>query len=138
MVGENLRKARKAAGMSMQQLAGHVGVSTATLSRIETNKQALDMALFLQLAKFLRCDPSHLLGTEADANGNGVDPVIWRIAHMDSGERSQLWRALASVTAERIDRRRSQHDLAEEIEELLAQIDYLKSEVLAVRKRIAM
>jgi transcriptional regulator with XRE-family HTH domain len=134
MVGDRLRQARVARQMSLADVAGQAHVSAATLSRVERDKQAIDVTLFLILARVLNATPSQLLdesGDEAD------DTLAVRIAAMEARERTKLWQQLSE---ERREHRRQTHanvrNVALEVEELLAQMDYLRDEIEAVRGRL--
>jgi transcriptional regulator with XRE-family HTH domain len=136
MVGEKLREARVAQRLSLAEVAGRAHVSAATLSRIERDKQALDVGLFLVLAEVLRTAPVELLDPHDEA-GDRTDPLVTRLASMQTKERTDMWKEL---TAERLDQRQRGHRsvrvVAQEVEELLAQIDFLRGEVEAVRSRL--
>ena len=87
MLGERIRDARHASGLSLAAVAERAEISAATLSRIERNKQALDLGLFLVLAAIVRVTPSELLaGTDQDS-GNG-DELVRRLAAMKTEERN--------------------------------------------------
>jgi len=135
MVGERLRQARVARQMSLADVAGEARVSAATLSRVERDKQAIDVELFLTLARVLRATPADLL---RDGNGEDEDNALAvRIAAMQSRERTQLWRQLGTERrAARLRRRSDARTDASEIDELLAQMDFLRDEIDAVRGRL--
>ncbi len=59
-VGRELRRFREAAGLTQGQLAGRIGKSTATVSKIEAARQPLDMPTFLAIADELRFSPEQL------------------------------------------------------------------------------
>src|SRR5436305_8000429 len=94
MVGERIRQARVARQMSLADVAGEAHVSTATLSRVERDKQAIDVGLFLTLARVLNTTPAELLVDET-AGENGDNALATRIAAMQARERTQLWRQLS-------------------------------------------
>jgi transcriptional regulator with XRE-family HTH domain len=134
IVGDRIREARLARGLSLSQVATKAEISVATLSRIETNKQQLDMNLFVQLAKIFKLAPNELLGEKTKP---AVDPMAERINTLQPGERVKLWKQLATNSRDK--RRTSSRNvetLALEVEELLAQIDFVRAEVDAVRKRL--
>ena len=138
MVGENIRQARVAQDRSLAEIARRAKMSIATLSRIETDKQALDVGALVRLAQVLRVPPQDLLGAEAEAdgdgNGSGTDPLVRRIAQLDPRERARLWRELSNASPNRS--RRSDMALAEQIDELVAQVELLRQELDVVRKRL--
>jgi transcriptional regulator with XRE-family HTH domain len=144
MVGERIREARQAQNRSLADVAGKANISVATLSRIENEKQSVEVGLFLLLARVLSIPAHELLGTqEKDENGNGngeskLDPLVRRIAALGSADRLELWKEL---TAERRTQRgkargSESRQMAQHVEELLAQVDFLREELEGVRKRI--
>jgi transcriptional regulator with XRE-family HTH domain len=136
MIGENIRQARLAQDRSLADVAKKAKVSVATLSRIENEKQSLELGLFLTLARVLDRTPQDLLG-EAVAD-HGLDPLVRKIAAFESSERTQLWRelALAHRTQNAKSRRVQINHLAMEVEELLAQVDFMRQELDNVRRRL--
>ena len=137
MIGENIRQARQAQQRSLADVAKRAKISIATLSRIENEKQTLELGLFLTLAKVLDRAPNDLLG-EDGGNEAGLDPLVKKIATFEATERTQLWRELASARRNvRIKNRRLQvKQLGQQVEELLAQIDFMREELENVRKRL--
>lgn len=136
MVGARLREARTSRNLSLNEVASRAHISVATLSRIERDKQGLDLGLFLVLCKVLKTVPHDMLGSEEIG-----DPLALQIGRLNHGERVQLWRDLAD--ARRVDRhtmpRWQIRRLADEVEELLAQLQYVQAEIetfqTQVRKR---
>jgi transcriptional regulator with XRE-family HTH domain len=121
--------------MSLADVAGEARVSAATLSRVERDKQSIDVELFLTIARVLKATPADLLCDEEGANGD--DALAVRIAAMESRERTQLWRQLSNERREARQQRRSDTRAdAAEVEELLAQMDFLRDEIEAVRGRL--
>lgn len=140
MIGERIREARNAREWSLTDVATKAHISVATLSRIERDKQTLDLGLFLTLMRILELDPGELL-TEDDreaVEGKGIDPLVARITSLAASERTRLWRALSTRNASRIgvDRQHATRNIALQVEELLAQVEYLHNEVAAVQKRL--
>jgi len=133
MLGEKLRDARTSLGLSLADVAERAHVSAATLSRIERDKQALGLDLFLLLARILKLVPSHCL----DDEGDGSDGVVGRVTVMDARARTAFWRELSDEMSKR---RRTTHidvdSAAQQVDELLAQIDFLRNEVDSVRKNL--
>ena len=134
MVGERLRQVRVARQMSLADVAGEAHVSAATLSRVERDKQAIDVGLFLTLARVLNTAPAELL---VDETAGEDSTLATRIAAMQARERTQLWRQLSDERREsRLRRRADVRGVAAEVEELLAQMDFLREEIEAVRTRL--
>ena len=135
MVGEKLRQARVARQLSLADVASEAHVSAATLSRVERDKQAIDVELFLTLARVLSATPADLLSEDDGSKSDGA--LAARIAAMQSRERTKLWRQLNEERRELRDRRRSDNQaMAQEFEELLAQMDFLRDEIESVRARL--
>jgi len=137
MIGERLREARHSQGRSLADIAAKVKISVATLSRIETDKQSVDLGLFLSLARVLNVPPNEFL---EDRNGQADhgDPLARRIASLAATERTDLWRELAAEQRTRRAQKRGtdMRHMAQQVEELLAQVDFLREELEAVRKRV--
>ena len=134
MIGEKIRELRQAQGRSLADVAGKAKVSVATLSRVENDKQSVDLGLFLVLAKVLQI-PAHELLKNDDGDEGNVDPLARRIAMLETKKRTELWR---EVAAERRAQRgrNGRGDTAQQVEEMLAQIDFLREELETVRKRM--
>ena len=128
MIGERLRESRHSQHLSLTDVASKAGISAATLSRIETSKQGVDLGLFLSLAKILKAVPHELLGDQAE---RGADPLVKKIAALAAPERTRMWRDLATVRRSRKKARGSEFN--QQVEELLAQFEYLQQEIESVR-----
>ena len=136
VVGTRIRDARMSRNLSLNAVADRAHISVATLSRIERDKQGLDLGLFLILCKILHFTPQQMLGGEAAEAG---DPLADQIVTMQHEERLKLWRDLAT-------NRRSNHrqrttrtearKVNEEIEELLAQFEFVRAEIESVQSRM--
>lgn len=131
MVGERLRELRQARGHSLAEIAGQAKISVATLSRIETDKQSVDVELLLVLAGVLNVEPKDILGN-GDADGQDL---AQRIASLDVKKRAELWRDLNNERRGQRSRHQSSTDVGQQVEELLAQLDYLREELDAIRQR---
>jgi transcriptional regulator with XRE-family HTH domain len=141
MIGENIRQARLARQWSLSDVAKKAKISVATLSRIENDKQTLELRLFLNLARILERSPDELLEEEnAGDRSSGLDPLVKKIATFEANERARLWRELAAAQRARLQRAKSRRlqlsQLAQHIEELVAQVDFLREELESVRKRL--
>ena len=139
MIGERIRELRQAQGRSLADVAEKAKVSVATLSRIENDKQSLELGLFLVLAKVLEVTPGEFLDADVvGGNGNGkVDPLARRIATLDAKKRTELWREVAAER--RLIRARkpsATREAAQQLDELLAQVDFVREELDMMRKRI--
>jgi len=135
MVGTRIREARTSRNLSLNEVASRARISVATLSRIERDKQGLDLGLFLMLCKILKTMPHELLGGETDEN---IDPLAIQIARLSHSDRVQLWRDLASDRRSRraAPPRSNGRRLNDEVEELMAQLQYLQVEIEAVHNQM--
>ena len=136
MVGEKLREVRKEGGHSLAEIAAGAGISAATLSRIETGRQQLDVELLLKLAEILGVEPAELVGSGGDGDGDGASPssLAREIHSLQSARRAALWRSLARDS--RRSRSLSEAELAAFVEELLAQVELVRVQLEAVRSRL--
>jgi transcriptional regulator with XRE-family HTH domain len=133
MIGERLRELRQSQGRSLADVAGKASVSVATLSRIETDKQSLELGLLLTLARILQVSPSEFLDAAAE-EGETHDPLARRIASLKTRQRAELWRELAADRRTQRARAKGPGDVAQQVEELVAQLDFLREELETVRK----
>jgi transcriptional regulator with XRE-family HTH domain len=135
VVGNRIREARTSRNLSLNEVATRANISVATLSRIERDKQGLDLGLFFILCKVLKAMPHDLIG---DEGGENVDPLALQIGRLNHSERVQLWRDLAN--GRRNERRQTMRSkvrrLNDEIEELLAQLQYVQAEIESVQNQV--
>jgi transcriptional regulator with XRE-family HTH domain len=132
MIGDRIREVRNARQLSLTDVAVKAGVSVATLSRIENNKQGLDLDLFMLLARILKTDPNDILD---DSQRGAAEPIAQKINALRSTERVRFWKELSAASRERREGK-SSNDLTGHVDELLAQIDYIRDELLSIRKRV--
>ncbi len=119
--------------MSLGEVAGRAGVSVATLSRIETEKQSISVELLIELASIIGENPGALV------SGDGHDgPASRRDLVRDLANRSASERAGIIALATKESRRgRAQHDaLSAQIDNLLATIDLIVDEINELRKQV--
>lgn len=60
-IGQKIRKTRKARGLSQEQLAEKIGISTTHMSHIETGNTKLSLPVFVNLAKVLEVRTDELI-----------------------------------------------------------------------------
>jgi transcriptional regulator with XRE-family HTH domain len=134
MLGTRLRQARQARRLSLNDVATRAKISVATLSRLERDKQGIELGMFLTLSRILKTPPHELISDDGDSDR--VEPLAARIARLNVGERTELWRELAANRRSSVSGRRQIRHLSYEVEELLAQVDFLREEIDAVRSRL--
>lgn len=136
-VGQRLRKARQAFHLSLQQVADRAHLSSATLSRIETSKQSLDLGVFLQLAEILHLQPADLLDGEGEGRERALAVAFSALTFED---RMGFWRELIDASKSlRVSRRQrggEMRNLSMEIEELSVQIELMHEQLENLRKRL--
>lgn len=134
-VGDRIRLARMARRFSLSDVASRASISVATLSRIERDKQGLDLGLFLTLSQVLKTAPRELIG---DDGGEEIEPLAVRIAALNHRDRVKLWRDLAAQRRgdQRHAVRSKMRNLGEEVEELLAQLEVVRAEMENVRLQV--
>jgi transcriptional regulator with XRE-family HTH domain len=133
MIGTRIRELRNARRMSLSEVAEQASISTATLSRIETGKQNIDVELMTLIARVLHLSPHDLL--DADEDGDGV--LADKIATLNADSRARFWRDLNGSRKRNQIQKKKVEDLSLEVEELLAQIDFLRGEVDRIRQSLA-
>ena len=61
-IGDRIREARQARGMSLRQLAGRVGIHYSHLSKVENGKDSVGRQTLVRIAEELGADPELMLG----------------------------------------------------------------------------
>lgn len=123
IIGENLRRIRAERQLSLATVAEKAAISVATLSRVETSKQNVDVELLLTLARILDVAPAEILRNGTDAND--ADALARSLARLHSADRAKVF----------IDssRRRKPHDAAAVVDDLLLTIDVLRDELVRMQ-----
>lgn len=129
-IGTALRNARTARGMSLNDVATDAGISVATLSRIETDKQNVDVPLLITLAGLLHVTPAALLDGEGALR---VDPATLAhdLASLSSGERGQV---IADALEHARGRGHSRQALEARVDSLLVALDLVEDELRALQR----
>ena len=133
MIGHRLREARLSRHLSLNTVAVEADISVATLSRVERDQQRIDVELLLSLMRILKLAAHDVLDEVPE--GQGLDPIVSKIAALSGTERIKLWRELAAnrkATRPAANARL----LSQQVEEFLAQIDFLRGEIDSVRRRL--
>ena len=126
-LGVALRKIRRDHRLSLRRVAEQAEISVATLSRIETNKQSVDVELLLRLADIFGVTAGAILG---EGNGEDDDAHLARLLRgLGPDERARL--LLDSLTA-----RREPKSIHATMDGLISTIDLLRAELLVVQRKI--
>lgn len=72
VIGQRIRKTRKAHGLSQEQLAELVGISTTHMSHIETGNTKLSLPVLVSLAEALEVSTDELLLQGSPTERGGV------------------------------------------------------------------
>ena len=76
-IGSNIKEARKALGLSQDDLAEAIGANRVTISRYETDSYLPSVPALERLAIALRTTPSKLTGnTEAESERNEISELL--------------------------------------------------------------
>src|SRR5258706_15870779 len=134
MVGTRIREARQARQLSLNAVAQKADISVATLSRIERDQQRIDVELLLTLIRILKINAQDVLDEVPPEEG--IDPMVAKISSLPALERTKLWRGLAATRKTSDRPQGASRALAQQVEEFLAQIDFLRGEIEAVRKKL--
>lgn len=64
MIGENLKRLRKANGLTQTQLAESLGVKQCTIAQYERGTKSVPLILGFEITKILKCSLYDLVGEE--------------------------------------------------------------------------
>jgi transcriptional regulator with XRE-family HTH domain len=110
--------------MSLSEVAGAVGVSTATLSRIETEKQSVNVTLLVRISQVLHVSASDMLATQDEAT-HDEDVLVAALAALPSDERA---RVIAAAAKHHRPAKRAA-ELQSRVETLLATVDVIREQL---------
>lgn len=74
-IGQQIRKSRKARGLSQEQLAEMVNISTTHMSHIETGNTKLSLPVLVDIANALNVRTDDLLDRSQYTTGNAVEEI---------------------------------------------------------------
>ena len=74
-IGQMIRKLRKAHGLSQEELAEKVGISTTHMSHIETGNTKLSLPVFLDIAAALEVRTDDLLDSPAVTTSHALEEI---------------------------------------------------------------
>lgn len=123
-VGPALRRLRTERNIALAAIAEQAGISIATLSRIETNKQSIEVGMLLTLARILDVPAADILDS-----GDGYDDVevlSRRLAALPPDARSKVFRNSAP--------KRNTKDLRPALDDLISTVDMMREELLNVQR----
>lgn len=92
-IGQQIRKYRKAHGLSQDALAEQIGISVTHMSHIETGNTKLSLPVFVDIAKALDVPTDDLLGESPSQRG----PALNELAQLLDSCTAQQLRIIADV-----------------------------------------
>jgi transcriptional regulator with XRE-family HTH domain len=122
-IGPTLRRLRMQRNASLAAIAEQARISVATLSRIETNKQSIEIGLLLTLARVLGVPAAHLVGGDAEID---VDTLAAQLAALPPDARAKVVRKSSPA--------RQAKDLQPVLDELISGVDMLREQLLDVQR----
>lgn len=85
-IGQQIRKYRKAHGLSQEELAEKVDISATHMSHIETGNTKLSLPVLVDLAAALEVRVDDLLGSTAATTTDSVDELCALLQHCSADE----------------------------------------------------
>lgn len=122
-VGPTLRRLRVDRSIALTAVAEQAGISIATLSRIETNKQSIEVGLLLTLARILGVSGADVLGGD---DHDVVEALSRRLAALPPDARTQVFRKASPP--------RKGKDLQPALDDLISTVEMLREELLGVQR----
>lgn len=98
MIGQRIRKVRKAHGFSQDELASKVGISTTHMSHIETGNTKLSLAVLVDIATVLEVRTDDLLfDCERDSISHTNEELQELLASCDSNQAKTILEIVRSA-----------------------------------------
>ena len=86
-IGQKIRKFRKAQGISQEELAEKIGISTTHMSHIETGNTKLSLPVFIKIAAVLDVRTDDLLGNSSTSTTSAaLDEISTILEHCTAQE----------------------------------------------------
>ena len=126
-IGPSLRRLRTEQKLALAAVALRAGISVATLSRIETNKQSIEVGLLSTLAGILGVSVRDLF--KSDDEGGDLDALSRRIGALSRAERTKLF-----LDSSR--RPRNAKQLSPVLDDLVSTVEMLREELLGVQRAL--
>lgn len=102
-IGQRIRKIRKARGLSQEQLAEKVGISTTHMSHIETANTKLSLSVFVDIAEALEIQTDALLYDHSGASvSQSLDELSELLERCDA-KQARIITEVAKATKESMD-----------------------------------
>lgn len=76
MIGERLKQARLAAGITQKVVGLEVGVTASQISQIEKGKKFPSLDVFLKMADLFNVAPEYILGRDTGVTSDNTDYIV--------------------------------------------------------------
>lgn len=103
-IGQKIRKIRKAHGLSQEELAEKVGISTTHMSHIETGNTKLSLPVFVDIAGALEVRTDDLLDNPATATTSTSLDEIATVLERCSAQQAKVIADVVKATKRSIDK----------------------------------
>ena len=100
LIGERLKKARLAKGLTQENLAESLNISIAYLSRIETGTTKVNLKRLSEICKLLDISESEILSGVSDDSKNYLTNDLSTILQNCSPEKQRLIYKIANIISE--------------------------------------
>lgn len=102
-IGQRIRKTRRARGISQEQLAEKVGISTTHMSHIENANTKLSLAVFVQIAETLEVQADALLYDYPKENVSSATREISSILEQCDGQQAGIIKEIVKAAKQSFD-----------------------------------
>lgn len=103
-IGQQIRKIRKAHGLSQEELAEKVGISTPHMSHIETGNTKLSLPVFVDIANALQVRTDDLLDSPSAATISVSQDEITKVLERCSAQEAKVIVDVVKATKLSIDK----------------------------------
>lgn len=102
-IGQRIRKIRKARGLSQEQLAEKVGISTTHMSHIETANTKLSLSVFVDIAEALEIQTDALLYDNSRESVSRTLDELSKLLEKCDAKQARIIAEIAKATKESLD-----------------------------------
>lgn len=103
-IGQKIRKFRKVQGLSQEELAEKIGISTTHMSHIETGNTKLSLSVFVDIANALNVQTDDLLNDRETLGTNKANRELSEILEKCTAEQLNIIADVAKTVIVSIDK----------------------------------
>ncbi len=103
-IGQQIRKMRKAHGLSQEELAEKINISTTHMSHIETGNTKLSLPVFVDIAAALDVRTDDLLESRSPAALSAASEEIAAVLEQCSGQEAKIIADLVKAAKRSLDK----------------------------------